>query len=156
LKDNSQGEEMKNYICLFLAALAITFFSYSNVAFAIGPYTDNGDTIYDSKTRLTWQKVAGGAPLRSWEDGLVYCDELYLGDHADWRLPNIRELISIVDDSVFNPAANSVFQCQSSPYWSSTTGRDYDSAWGVHFFYGDDYRSIKTYRYYVRCVRGGI
>ncbi len=147
---------MKNQICLSLAALTIVSFCHIGAACAVGPYTDNVDTIYDSKTRLTWQKVGGEETPRIWEEALAYCEGLYLGDHADWRLPNIRELLTIVDDSVFNPAINAVFQCHSSPYWSSTTGYYHDSAWGVHFFYGDDYRSIKTYQYYVRCVRGGV
>ena len=147
---------MKNQICLSLAAWTIISFCHIGAAFASGSYTDNVDTIYDAKTRLTWQKVDGGETRHAREAALAYCEGLYLGDHADWRLPNIRELITIVDDSVFNPAINPVFQCLSSPYWSSTTGRYHIVAWGVHFLYGDDYRSIKTYLYYVRCVRGGF
>ncbi len=147
---------MKIQIYLSLATLTIISFCHTDVAFAVDSFMDNSDTIYDTKTRLTWQKDDGGETLRTWEEALAFCEDLYLGDYADWRLPNIRELITIVDVVAFNPAINPVFQCRSSPYWSSTTGRYRDSAWGVHFLYGDDYRGIKTYRYYVRCVRGGL
>ncbi len=147
---------MKHHICLSLAAWTIISLCHIGAAFAIGSYTDNGDTIYDTKTRLTWQKVDGEEDRYTWKEALAYCEALYLGNNADWRLPNIRELITIVDDSVFSPAINSIFQCRSSPYWSSTTGRYHTSAWGVHFLYGDDYRGLKTHQYYVRCVRGGI
>lgn len=144
---------MKQHILFSLAALTLIFSAYCGSALAIGPYTDNGQTIYDNATGLSWQKADDG-DLRSWDEALGYCEDLSLASYTNWRLPSIRELISIVDDRVSHSAIDSLFQCRSSPYWSSTSHTIYpDSAWGVHFLYGDDYRSIKTYSYYARCVR---
>jgi len=70
-------------------------------------------------------------------------------------LTNIDELRSIVDTSN-NPAIKEGFSnVSSSHYWSSTTNVSYTStAWGVGFYNGHDYNSVKTNGDYVRCVRG--
>jgi hypothetical protein len=57
----------------------------------------------------------------SWCDALDYCKDLVLGGHADWRLPNVRELESIVDYGRLSPAANPVFRAEDARYWSCTT-----------------------------------
>jgi len=62
-----------------------------------GRFVDNGDgTVTDNCTGLMWQKeMAPGA--YAWQAGLKYCEGLDLAGHTDWRLPNIRELHSLVD-----------------------------------------------------------
>ena len=147
---------MKPLIRTSFVVLAIVSLCYRAVGFAAGPYTEYGDTVYDSETRLTWQKIDYNVERRSWDEAISHCEDLYLENKADWRLPNIRELITLVDVEKYNPAINPVFEFMATPYWSSTTSRYRDSAWGVHFYHGDDFRSMKTYKYYVRCVRGGF
>ena len=94
----------------------------------------------------------------TWGSALSYCEELSLGDKSDWRLPNIKELESITDDTRYNPAIDTTFfpNVMSSNYWSSTTDAGGPgNAWYIPFYYGFvyDYESFKANSYYVRCVR---
>jgi hypothetical protein len=96
-------------------------------------FVDNGDgTVTDSLTNLMVQKCPAGqsgagcatgtAAQYSWESALQYCVGLSLAGHADWRLPNARELYSILDTTRTNPAINPVFAgTPSSFFWTSTT-----------------------------------
>lgn len=56
---------------------------------------DDG-TILDRGSGLAWQRGDSGVPL-DWEQALAYADTLSLGGHDDWRLPNAKELQSLVD-----------------------------------------------------------
>jgi hypothetical protein len=89
-----------------------------NTAYGINNFMDNGDgTVTDSATGLMWQKADDGI-LRNWENALLYCENLSLADHSDWRLPNAKELQSIVDynrspDFTNSPAIDPIFSCSS-------------------------------------------
>jgi hypothetical protein len=89
----------------------------------------------------------------------TYCANLTIGGYNNWRLPTQKELESIVDYGKENPAIDTdIFKnTSSSIYWSSSTHKSYTyDAWGVHFYYGNDYwdnRDGKGHNYYVRCVR---
>jgi hypothetical protein len=64
-------------------------------------YTDNGDgTVTDNVTGLMWQQQAVPSTTYAQSNPTSYCQSLTLGGHADWRLPSIIELLSIVDCSV--------------------------------------------------------
>ncbi len=124
-----------------------------------GAFVDNGDgTVIDTLTGLVWQQRddqnnSGG---RTWEQALAYCEGLRFANKNDWRLPNIRELHSLVDDSRYEQAIDPVFRCRSYDYWSgSTSAYGPEAAWGVDFGYGYDDWVTKSDKYYVRCVRGG-
>jgi len=111
---------------------------------------------------LAWQDDysdnGGDVKRTTWQDALVYCQELSLGGKSDWRLPNINELLSIADTSRVDPAISPIFTYVTSgfsTYWSSTSGvSDTSYAWGVYFYYGDDGWYSKAYEHSVRCVRG--
>ena len=99
-------------------------------------FTDNGDgTVTDSATGLMWQHDDSGAGMQ-WEDALAYAEDLSLAGHDDWRLPNAKELQSIVDytrspDYSSSAAIDPVFSCTGITneeldvdypwYWTSTT-----------------------------------
>lgn len=92
-------------------------------------YRDNGDgTVSDHATGLVWQKADSGKGL-NWEQALAYAASLKLAGHADWRLPNAKELQSIVDYTRI-PACDPVFRMTKLSdgeypfYWSSTTHLD--------------------------------
>ena len=151
------GGKMKNY-SLFILTFSLIMMSTS----LWGAFSrDSSGVVADSATGLAWQDdySDNGGDIKSatWQDALIYCEELTLGGISDWRLPNIRELKSIVDDSISVPAISSVFQnFTSNYYWSSTTyASDSSVAWGVYFDYGDNGWYDKTYGHRVRCVRGG-
>jgi hypothetical protein len=120
--------------------------------------TRNNEVVYDSATGLYWQdNIEAKTTEKKWVESIIYCENLNLNAHNDWRLPNKNELINIVDYTVYSPAMNDVFQnITSSCYWSSTTDASItDYAWDVNFHYGSTYYYFKSYSCYVRCVRGG-
>jgi len=121
-------------------------------------FDDNGNgTITDWITQLVWQKQDQGT-VASWEDAIRACEESTLGGHADWRLPNVKELRSIVDSGTHAPAIHAGYfpNTQSNFYWSSTTyAASPDAAWRVNFWHGEVDASLKENAFFVRCVRGG-
>ncbi len=133
-------------ILLGLSTLASADFSRDN---ATGIVTDNSTT-------LQWQDDAVGATMK-WEAAISYCEDLTLGSHENWRLPNFNELYYIADRSKRDPAIDSTFQyVVSNYYWSSTTVVGYSgTAWNVYFYDGNDDWDYKGYSNYVRCVRDG-
>lgn len=140
-----------------VSLLLLSFVLSCPPANAIGPYTSEGSTVIDQGTGLEWQK-SDTSPLHTWQNALGYCEELSLDAKTDWRLPNIRELKSLVDYSRYYPAIDPDIPCQSASYWSATTvaGDAHSSAWSVFFGNGDDIWQAKTSSYQVRCVRAGL
>lgn len=111
-----------------------------NTEYGQNNYVDNGDgTISDLATGLMWQKADDGI-ARNWEESLAYSENLTLASFNDWRLPNAKELQSIVDYSrspqtTNSPAINPIFvtteindpEGNSGHYpffWTSTTHLD--------------------------------
>ena len=111
-----------------------------NVEYGENNFIDNGDgTVSDLATGLMWQKTDDGKN-RDWEESLAYAENIELGTHSDWRLPNAKELQSIVDYSrspqtTNSPAINPVFETteikdpegnagQYPFFWTSTTHLD--------------------------------
>ena len=110
-----------------------------NPQYGQNAFVDNGDqTITDNATGLTWAKADSGAGM-NWEQALAWVQAQnaanYLG-HNDWRLPEIKELQSILDYSrspeTTNSAAidplfestqitNEAGQADYPFYWTSTT-----------------------------------
>ncbi len=123
---------------------------------------DNADgTTTDLLSGLTWEQ--GDATAANWETALARCEGLSLAGYTDWRLPNIRELTSLLDIR-YKPAINHVFFPQVdcsywSEYWSSTSSYIPDDAYVVDFFNGYS-SSVFEHKFYnnynVRCVRGGL
>ncbi len=121
----------------------------------------SGEIVTDTTTNLQWQdNEAAETEVMNVDDAIDYCENMNLGEWSDWRLPNKKELLSIVDYSQAIPAIDdsvfvNVFSGHDLPYVSSTTlyqapgapwsvdfrsgGKGMNGFWGVH----------------VRCVRGG-
>ncbi len=67
--------------------------------YGVNDFVDNGDgTVTDLATGLMWSQDDNGEAL-SWEEALAYAEGATLAGYDDWRLPNIKELQSIVDYS---------------------------------------------------------
>jgi hypothetical protein len=107
-----------------------------NTNYGINNFYDNGDgTITDSATGLMWKQDDDGQGME-WQDALSYAENSTYAGYSDWRLPNAKELQSIVDytraPAVTNsPAIDPLFNCTSITdeggssnfpfYWTGTT-----------------------------------
>jgi len=136
-------------------------------------FTDNGDgTVTNQKTGLQWQRCAQGQTWNgstctgtgtyTWQQALQRAVTIngeggYAG-HNDWRLPNSKELASIVELQCDWPAINlAVFPATASAaFWSSSPSADSgNNAWFVDFSNGRDVWNNKSSSFSVRLVRSG-
>ncbi|KAJ6250104.1 lipoprotein [Anaeramoeba flamelloides] len=104
-----------------------------NPDYATNDFLDNGDdTISDSGTKLMWSKTDSGDTGMNWEEALEYAESSTHADYTDWRLPNIKELHTIVnydrapdskDSAKVGPAIYTPFEISDDAnyFWSSTT-----------------------------------
>ena len=97
--------------------------------------------------------------MYTWQAALQYCEGLELAGHDDWRLPNVRELQSIVDYGRFSPAIDPAFDAVGAVemYWSSSyyVGMP-DRAWFVSFIAGEVSFVPQDTHWHIRAVRGGL
>ncbi len=123
--------------------------------------------IKDEATGLTWMKYDSGQAPRSsfirntrrkdgsldWEEALAYCDSLEFGGYSDWRLPDAKELQTIVDysrspsrtrsaamDPLFSvtPITNQGGERDYPAFWTGTTHLDgpRHGSMGVYLSFG--------------------
>ncbi|MCX6148066.1 MAG: DUF1566 domain-containing protein [Candidatus Kapabacteria bacterium] len=120
-------------------------------------FTDNGNgTITDNLTNLIWQKITYSDSL-TWEQALAFSDSLTYSGFNDWRLPNIKELQSLNDESIINPSIDKTIftNIGIKKYWSSTTLPNQTAkAWYLHTQFGITTYDNKTARNMIICVRG--
>lgn len=104
--------------------------------YGINDFKDNGnETITDKATGLTWMKYDSGHGM-DWPTALKYANEMEWAGFSDWRLPNAKELQSIIDysrspDTTDSAAINPIFETTAitneagnkdfAHYWSSST-----------------------------------
>ena len=108
-------------------------------------FVDNNDgTVTDLNTGLMWQKDCSTKTF--WDDALSHCENLSLGGYDDWRLPNIKELLSIVDFTKHNYALNTNYfiDITTEDFWSSTS---YVYSW-------TDYACVVDFSYGAVVIRG--
>lgn len=134
--------------------------------------TDNGDgTITDTATGLMWKKclegvmgnscATGAAAAFTWQTALQQPGVVNSGGgfagQTDWRLPNIKELASIVEKQCYDPAINLTRfpNTPSSVVWSGSPGaKGSDDAWVVLFSGGYSGGDDRGSYFQVRLVRG--
>ena len=119
-----------------------TIYVRGNTDYGVNDFADNGDgTVTDAATGLMWLQqdsalLDGAQGLLNWGDALAWAEDLEYGGHDDWRLPNVKELQSIVDygrspGTTGSAAIDPVFDASEITdeggdsdfgfYWSSTT-----------------------------------
>lgn len=125
--------------------------------------------VVDNVTGLVWQGCAAGltssactagtGATYAWENALGYCAGLTWGGLQDWRLPNAKELRSIVNERRTSKPGVDVTafpNTQADDFWSSSSEAGWPGyAWSVGFYYGYVYPYGKSSSKYVRCVRNG-
>jgi len=137
-------------------------------------FTDHGNgTVTDNKTGLMWKQCSeglsgvncatGAVAIYTWQGALQAAQTLNAGvgfaGFTDWRVPNIKELDSIVEEQCTLPAINSVifpatantWYWSASPYAGNATG-----ARVVVFSNGGGNTGSKSFNLSVRLVRGGL
>lgn len=137
-------------------------------------YEEHGDgTVTDTRTGLMWKQCSegqtwgagtctGAASRFNWSQALAHAETATFAGYSDWRLPNIKELRSLVEECRFYPAINVAMfpNTPSSSFWSaSPTASHTPDAWtvnfprgfatssGIHLFHNSDFET------YVRLVR---
>src|SRR5664279_4073220 len=98
---------MITHVARFLGSIVIVVLALTSAAGADAPagrYTVTSGTVYDSKTKLTWQQVVPATGY-IWAAAKTYCVGVgaSLGG-TGWRLPTRNELLTIVDYSRTNPS----------------------------------------------------
>lgn len=133
-------------------------------------FVDNKNgTISDIYTGLMWQKEDDGKE-RTYDEAILYCIELRIAGYSDWRLSTLEELLSIVRQGMPANTDESFTTAKPERYWTITGYPDYQ--WNVEkkmgickperyeiayvVDFGDGYETsyFKTYKYFVRAVRG--
>ncbi len=126
-----------------------------------GRYTTSGGTVYDTKTKLTWQQTVPTTTY-TWANAQTYCAGAAVSSAlggTGWRLPTIKELQSLVDDSqAAAPTIDSQFFPGTPPsvFWSLTPlAGSPSSAWVVNFSINDGAYAVDVLSSTVnaRCVR---
>lgn len=170
----------KKLLTLLFAGLAVSEFVYAECATNRNPeigvskpdvqYVDNGDgTVSDLVTGLTWQKCihgqtydeltgeCSGTGLQlSWSNALIEAEGASLAGDNDWRLPNVKELYSLVEQACHTPSINeSLFPgVVNHRFWSSTpTNNPPYSAYEIQFSTGYMNKLSRTIPLSVRLVR---
>lgn len=158
-----------------LAAITLTVFTFGALGAqtcrddiaATAPdsrFRDNGDgTVTDLAAGLIWKQCAeglsgagcatGSASSFTWQQALQHA-----ADNPPWRLPNTKELVSLVESRCATPAINSRLFPNTPParFWSSSAPAiSPSSAWSVFFDLNTVDYVPKYYQSYVRLVRGG-
>ena len=130
-------------------------------------YNPAGDEVTDTVTGLIWKRCAEGmswsgstctgtATSFTWEGALELAASVAQTTGVPWRMPNIKELRSLVETACAGPSINqAAFPATSYNAWScSLFAANSDDAWNVSF-YNEYYDGIRYKGNYsrVRLVR---
>jgi len=179
MKNEKRSDKMKRWIVAGLCGLMWCSTGFAACVTTIpattptANFVDHGNgTVTDTKTGLMWKQCseglsgvacATGAPsLYTWQGALQAAQTLNAGGgfagFTDWRVPNKKELISIVEMQCVTPGINTtIFPATvSNWYWSASPYASNTSyACGVGFGVSGASTNLKSINNYVRLVRGG-
>ncbi len=109
--------------------------------YLINDFSNNGDgTITDAATGLMWTEFDLGVDV-DWETALLLAQQSTFAGYNDWRLPDIKELQSIVSYNNDLAIDTSYFNCTNYSYWSNTSASvvatEYSYAWYIDYITGN-------------------
>lgn len=126
-------------------------------------------TVLDKQTGLVWMRCAlgqtwngtgctGTATVMVWQTALQAAENTVFAGKNDWRLPNQKELQSLVEPRCYDPAINTAIfpNTLANGFWSSSP-RAYhcNYAWIVYFSNGFNNHHCTGSSFAVRLVRAG-
>jgi hypothetical protein len=166
------GSLVDSVICLPQTGQSTSYYAGDDgdlekgVAWPTPRFTDHGNgTVTDNLTGLMLTKNANLLNgYRTWQQALDYVAGMNAGTYPnfgyhDWRLPNRKELFSLIDHSRYDPALpadHPFYNVQAGFYWSSTTPADYPAyVWVITMWDGRVIYDYKSTYYYVWPVRAG-
>lgn len=125
---------------------------------------DGDDVIIDLATGLVWaadgnEAGCNNGGINNWNDAIDYAEALDFAGFTDWRVPNMNELLSIIDYSRQFPCAFEppFANTANDEYWSSTTNIGMTATVVVVGFAEFAATTVlKTATHSLRCVRGGL
>ena len=137
---NFADGRIKGYPIIFPGKLTTNYFYIryvrGNTEYGKNKLIDNSNgTISDNATGLMWMQNDNAKAL-NWENALSFAENFQFAGYSDWRLPNTKELQSIVDytrspKATNSPAIDPVFNCTKIKneaniddypcYWSNTS-----------------------------------
>ncbi|MCP4375557.1 MAG: DUF1566 domain-containing protein, partial [bacterium] len=110
-----------------------------NSGYGTNAFVNKGNgAVKDLESGLTWQQADDGVG-RNWQEALAYCEDLTLAGSSSWRLPNVKELQSIVDYTRDYPALDTGTFTQNDPagwFWSSTTHAGRNGSFAAYVCFG--------------------
>ncbi len=126
--------------------------------------------VWHVTTDLVWQRCAlgqswdgttctGDAIQYTWQEALMLAQQASDTDLLGWRLPNVKELATLVERDCVRPAINATLFPETPPddFWTSTPSTtDPDRAWVVAFFNASHSIKEKDRFVYVRLVRNYV
>ena len=130
-------------------------------------FSVNGQEVTDLETGLIWQKCplgqtgsdcTGSPHTFNWATALRAAETEAQQTGKAWRLPNIKELFSIVEGKCHSPAINLTVFPSAYPrtFWSASPAvDDLNNAWYVTFGNGRSGNDSKDHSRYVHLVRTG-
>ena len=159
--------------------LAVALLSSTAVAQTCGDLTEttpvanfsvqSSGVVQDTTTGLMWMRCAygqtwdatsstcTGSPVQiTWQDALQLSATVSFGGFSDWRLPNVKELSTIVEKMCVDPAVNATLfpATKSENFWTGSTYVDNQTrAWSIAFYNGKNNTKDKLQDMYVRFVR---
>lgn len=136
----------------------------------ISSYQLNSDgTVLDTTTKLMWSRClvgqswdsssrscTGTAQQLDWSEALTEAKRSTIAGYNTWRLPNAKEVLTLIERSCVDPAINNTaFPASNSEnMWTGTTVVNQpDRAWAIAMYSGKNNTKEKIVRLYVRLVR---
>ena len=129
-------------------------------------FTSSSNVVVDNNTGLTWEK-SPSTDTYTWENRATHCNELNssnYGGRSNWRVPNPLELLTILDNSRYDPAINSNFTgittSDGTKLWTNSEYKGntnyayiFGPSYGYYYGYADS-KCSKTKTYKILCVSG--
>ena len=162
---------LRGWMWFIILGIAGGAHAAQNAPAANSRYVIQGDTVYDKKTDLTWQRCSVG---QRWAEGkgCVGVIKTFTFDDAQrqgngmWRVPTKNELGTLIDQNRKAQGQRPTIDAGAFPdmdlkklvYWTSTSDPSdgVSLAWDVNFFVGDSkYYDYRSFTNAVRLVRTG-